>query len=86
MDAFEGDGWKVRTNMIEEIIWRIILRRYLSLALGGRVVSNKGVLQILVHLHNRSDVSTTIAVVWSGPHSNELVVKHPLVALHHKLM
>lgn len=76
----------MRTNRLEEIVWRRIVRGHLSLALWGRVVGDEVALQILVHLHNRSDVTTAIAVVRGGPHGDELVVEHPLVALHHQLM
>ena len=76
----------MRTNKLEEIVWRRIVRGHLSLALWGRVVGDEVALQILVHLHNRSDVTAAIAVVRGGPHGDELVVEHPLVALHHQLM
>lgn len=76
----------MRTNRLEEIVWRRIVRGHLSLALWGRVVGDEVALQILVHLHNRSDVTAAIAVVRGGPHGDELVVEHPLVALHHQLM
>lgn len=86
ISSFSGKRRGVRTNRLEEIVWRRIVRGHLSLALRGRVVGDEVALQILVHLHNRSDVTAAIAVVRGGPHGDELVVEHPLVALHHQLM
>lgn len=42
--------------------------------------------QVLVHLHYRRHVTTTITVVRSRPHCHQLLIEHELVALHHQLV
>ena len=42
--------------------------------------------QVLVHLHYRRHVPTTITVVRSGPHCHQLLIEHELVSLHHQLV
>ena len=46
----------------------------------------KVTLQILVHLHDRGNIPTAIAVVGSRPDRHQLIVEHPLVSLHHQLV
>mmetsp|Transcript_7641 Transcript_7641/g.22879 ORF Transcript_7641/g.22879 Transcript_7641/m.22879 type:complete len:248 (-) Transcript_7641:431-1174(-) len=42
--------------------------------------------QLFVQLQNAGHVATPVAVVGRAPHRDQLLVEHPLVALHHQLV
>ena len=46
----------------------------------------KLVVAVLLHLHDGRLVSAAIAVIRSRPDRDDVVVEHPLVALHRQLM
>eukprot|EP00955_Chlamydomonas_euryale_P017729 189382-Chlamydomonas_euryale.AAC.5 len=41
---------------------------------------------MLIQLEDSGNVSAAVAVVWRAPHRDQLVVEHPLVAVHHQLV
>ena len=41
---------------------------------------------VLVDLHYRCTVAASVAVVWCGEHSDNVLVVRPVVSVHHKLM
>ena len=41
---------------------------------------------MLVEFKDGRNVAASIAVIWCGPHGDELIVKHPLVALGDELV
>ena len=43
--------------------------------------------QFVVHIQDRSDVSASVAVVWCGPNSDEILISEPILeSVHNKLM
>lgn len=56
------------------------------LVLGHGVEDLEVAVQALVERHDRRDVAAAVAVVGRGPHGDELLIEHELVALLHELM
>lgn len=73
-------------SSLKEVVRWWILGGFLTSGLGCCFKDFECALQVLVHFHHRRDVATAVAVVGSRPHSHQLVVEHPLVALHHELV
>lgn len=46
----------------------------------------KLLIQLIIQHQNRSNVVTTITVIWSRPNRHQLLIKHLLVTLHYQLM
>ena len=46
----------------------------------------KTTIQQIVHLHDRSLVTTSVTIVWSAPHGTECTIEQNLVTLHAQLM
>ena len=73
-------------STLQKVVWWRILGRFFSFVMWCRVIHLQRCLQILVHFHDRRQVSTPVTIVRRRPHIHQLVVEHPLVSLHHHLM
>lgn len=62
------------------------MRPLIPLILGRSIIDLEIMITILANLQNRSQVSTSIAIVRRGPNRYELLVKHELVPFLHKLV
>ena len=47
----------------------------------------KGSYELVVHIQDRCNITTSVAIVWRGPNSNEVLISEPVFeAVHNKLM
>jgi len=53
---------------------------------GGGLENFEELLQILVQLHNRSYIATSIIVVWGWPYGDQFLIEHKFIPLHYQLM
>ena len=86
----KGEGWVVATyGLGTDRSARIV---YCLMARTVPVVLRGGLKNIEVHhfpwayLQNAGRVSTSVTVVWGGPHGRQVVIKQGRVAFHAKLM
>lgn len=67
-------------------VWRSVGFRFCLLFLRHRVKDlGLGTLNVFDFKHGRH-ISTAIAVVWCGPHGDQLIIKHILVSLLNQLV
>ena len=69
-------------------VWDQGLVRDSTSGLISQSVENiKGLLKLVVDIQNGSNITTSVAVVWSGPNGNQILVSKPVFeAIHNKLM
>ena len=70
----------------QEVLWRGALGLRAPRLLRRRLEHLKVFVEVLVQLEDGRDVAAAVAVVGRAPHRDQLVVEHPLVAVHHQLV